>query len=50
VSGRLIYVVGLEGYLVVDTVDALLILPRAQEQHIRGIVGRLQAEGKDDYL
>jgi mannose-1-phosphate guanylyltransferase len=50
VSGRLIYVVGLEGYLVVDTADALLILPRAQEQHIRGIVGRLQAEGKDDYL
>ena len=50
VGKRLLYVVGLEGYLVVDTADALLILPRSQEQHIRGIVGRLQAEGKADYL
>ncbi len=49
-SERLVYVVGLEAYLVLDTEDALLILPRAQEQHIRGIVGRLQAEGKTDYL
>lgn len=47
---RLLYAVGLQGYLVVDTADALLILPRSQEQHIRGIVGRLQAEGKADYL
>jgi len=45
-----LYAVGLQGYLVVDTADALLILPRSQEQHIRGIVGRLQAEGKADYL
>ncbi len=49
-SQRLVYVVGLEGYLVLDTADALLILPRVQEQHIRAIVGRLQAEGKADYL
>ncbi len=49
-SQRLVYVVGLEHYLVLDTADALLILPRAQEQHIRAVVGRLQAEGKVDYL
>jgi len=48
---RLMYVVGLDAYLVLDTEDALLILPRSEEeQHIRGIVGRLKAEGKTPYL
>ncbi len=47
---RLIYVVGLSDVFVLDTSDALLILPRAQEQHVRHIVSRLQSEGKTNYL
>lgn len=47
---KVIIVEGLEDYLVIDTADALLILPRAQEQSIREWVQRLRTEGKSAYL
>lgn len=47
---RLVYVVGVSEIFVLDTADALLILPRSQEQHVRHIVSRLQSEGKTQYL
>ncbi|MEN2992573.1 MAG: sugar phosphate nucleotidyltransferase [Bacteroidia bacterium] len=47
---KLIVAEGLKDYLVVDTMDALLILPRSQEQSLRDWVQRLRSEGKVDYL
>lgn len=47
---KLIIAEGLEEYLVIDTPDALLILPRSQEQTIREWVQRLRAEGENEYL
>lgn len=49
-TGKLIIAEGLQGYLVIDTPDALLILPRSQEQTIREWVQRLRAEGETEYL
>ncbi len=47
---RLIAVVGVHDLVVVDTPDALLILPRAQAQRVREVVRALQATGRDAYL
>lgn len=47
---KLILVQGLEGYLVVDTEDALVILPQSEEQSLRDWVQRLRTEGKVRYL
>jgi mannose-1-phosphate guanylyltransferase len=49
-SGRLIAAVGLEGFVVVDTPDALLVCPKEQAQAVREVVDRLKAEGLDEYL
>ncbi|MCX7606111.1 MAG: sugar phosphate nucleotidyltransferase [Bacteroidia bacterium] len=47
---KLIIAEGLKGYLVIDTEDALLILPREEEQTIREWVQRLRSEGEIEYL
>ncbi len=47
---KLIIAEGLSGYLVIDTEDALLILPRSQEQSIREWVQRLRTDGRAEYL
>ncbi|MCX8112767.1 MAG: sugar phosphate nucleotidyltransferase [Bacteroidia bacterium] len=47
---KVIVVDGLSDYLVVDTPDALLILPRAQEQTLREWVQRLRTEGGSEYV
>lgn len=49
-TGRLVAAVGLEGWIVVDTPDALLICPKDRAQAVRQIVERLKAEGLDRYL
>lgn len=49
-SGRLVAAVGLEGLVVVDTPDALLICPKDQAQAVRVVVDRLKEEGLEEYL
>jgi len=47
---RLIATIGLEGMVIVDTEDALLICPREQEQEVRAIVRRLKEDERDEWL
>jgi mannose-1-phosphate guanylyltransferase len=49
-AGRLVATVGLEGYVVVDTPDALLVCPKEQAQAVRDVVQRLTADGMEEYL
>lgn len=49
-AGRLVAAVGLEGFVVVDTPDALLVCPKDQAQAVRDIVQQLKADNLDDYL
>jgi mannose-1-phosphate guanylyltransferase len=49
-AGRLVATVGLEGFVVVDTPDALLVCPKDRAQEVREVVDRLKAEGLDEYL
>ena len=49
-SGRIIATIGLEGFLVVDTGDALLIAPRDRAQDVKKIVDQLRQEGRNDVL
>lgn len=47
---RLIATVGLEEMVVVDTGDALLILPKSRAQDVSALVRELRARGLEDYL
>lgn len=47
---KLIAGIGLEDLIVVDTEDALLILPKHRAQEVRQVVARLRAERKVEYL
>lgn len=49
-SGRIIATIGLDGFLVVDTGDALLIAPRNRAQDVKKIVDQLREEGRNDVL
>ena len=49
-GGRLVAVLGVEGLAVVDSDDALLIVPLDQAQRVREVVDRLRAEGRSDLL
>jgi mannose-1-phosphate guanylyltransferase len=49
-SGRLVAAVGLEGMVVIETADAVLVCPKERAQDVKRIVERLQQEGKDQYL
>lgn len=49
-SGRIIATIGLDGFLVVDTGDALLIAPRDRAQDVKKIVDQLREEGRNDVL
>jgi len=49
-GGRLVAVVGVEGLAVVDSGDALLVLPLDQSQRVKEVVERLRAEGRSDLL
>ena len=46
-SGRLVALVGVTDLVVVDTPDALLVLPRDRAQEVKGIVDRLSSLGRD---
>ncbi len=47
---RLMATIGLEGMIVVDTGDVLLVCPRERAQGVREIVKRLREEGREEYL
>jgi mannose-1-phosphate guanylyltransferase len=47
---RLIATIGLEGMVIVDTEDALLVCPKEREQEVREIVRLLERENKQQYL
>ncbi len=49
-GGRPVAVVGVEGLAVVDSGDAVLVLPLDQAQRVREIVERIKALGRDDLL
>lgn len=42
---RLLCVLGVEGLIVVDTADAVLVAPIARAQEVKGLVATLEAEG-----
>ncbi len=47
---RLIATIDIDGLIIADTKDALLICPKEQSQDVRALVDRLQAEGRHEYL
>ena len=47
---RLIATIGLEGMVIVDTEDALLICPKDREQEVRAVVKHLGESGEDRWL
>jgi len=48
--GKVVALIGVEGLVVVDTGDALLICPAAADQRVKDIIGRLEAAGRTDVL
>ncbi len=49
-SGKVIALVGIEGLVVVETDDALLVMPRSRSQDVRRVVEALQRRGHTDKL
>ena len=49
-GGRLVAVAGARGLVVVDTPDALLVVPEEQAQRVKEIVERLRAAGRTELL
>ncbi|MEA3335742.1 MAG: mannose-1-phosphate guanylyltransferase [Chloroflexota bacterium] len=49
-TGRLIATIGLDGMIIIDTKDALLICPRGREQEVRDLVKHLETVGTDRWL
>lgn len=49
-GGRTIAVVGAEGLVVVDTGDAVLVMPATASQEVKEVVARLRDEGRIDLL
>lgn len=49
-DGRLVALVGVEGLVVVNTADALLVCPRERAQEVKKVVEELQSRGLKEYL
>jgi mannose-1-phosphate guanylyltransferase len=47
---KLVAVIGLQGLVVIETDDVLLICPRNRSQDVRQVVDLLRARGRDDLL
>lgn len=47
---RVIALVGVEGLCVIETDDALLVIPRGESQEVRQVVDALKARGRGDLL
>jgi mannose-1-phosphate guanylyltransferase len=49
-TDRFIATIGLDEYVVVDTPDAMLVMPKKRAQDVREVVRRLEERGRDDVL
>jgi mannose-1-phosphate guanylyltransferase len=49
-GGKMVAVVGLEDVVVVDTEDALLVMPRSRAQDVRAVVNALKSQKRTQYL
>jgi mannose-1-phosphate guanylyltransferase/mannose-6-phosphate isomerase len=49
-SGRLVAVAGVEGLVVVDTPDAVLVVPADRSQLVKEVVDKLSTDGRNDVL
>ena len=49
-GGRLVAALGLDGLCVIDSGDALLVIPRDRAQDVRAVVEALKARGRGDKL
>ena len=49
-AGRLVALAGVKDLVVVDTTDALLVLPREQSQRVREIIAKLNEEEREELL
>jgi mannose-1-phosphate guanylyltransferase len=49
-SGRVVAVAGVDNLVVIDTPDAVLVVPSDQAQLVKVIVDQLQASGRDELL
>ena len=49
-GGRTVAMVGLEGVVVVDTPDALLVISADAAQDVKKVVDQLKDEGREDLL
>jgi mannose-1-phosphate guanylyltransferase len=49
-GGRLVAALGLRGLCVIDSGDALLVVPRDRAQEVRAVVDALKAKGRSGQL
>jgi mannose-1-phosphate guanylyltransferase len=49
-AGRLVAAIGLDGMIIVDTPDVLLVCPRSRAEQVRDIVRQLEAREAFEYL
>jgi mannose-1-phosphate guanylyltransferase len=49
-SGKLVALIGVEGLVVVDTPDALLITPKDRAEDVKRIVDQLKRDDREDLL
>ncbi len=49
-NGRLITTIGMDGFIVADTPDALLICPKEKAQSVKEIVELLNERGMTEYI
>lgn len=47
---KIIAAIGLEGLVIVDTKDALLICPKDKTHQVKAIIEKLKEDGKEEYL
>ena len=48
--GKLVALVGVEGLVVVDTPDALLVTSKGRSEDVKKVVDRLKREDREDLL
>jgi len=49
-EGKLVAAVGVQGYVIVDTPDVILVCPRSRDQDVKKIVEKLRDSGRSEFL
>jgi hypothetical protein len=49
-EGRLVAVLGVDDLVVVETADAVLVMPKSRAQDVKAVVEQLRARGRTDLL